>query len=197
MFNVDQHWRDTVQAYHIHFCVIFLLPISSSQLVNTRVKIGRMNLHNISIQMDQAYIQTDFQVSKKFTTNHEIRKFITVMTTALSLHHSCARWIQSTPFSQISVEPRFKLFSHLRQYITHVLFIQLFVSLSYTCQLHPLTTLFLFLSPKKYLPKIKDHQVLHYVIFSSHLPPRSWTKVTSSAPYFLFLQRKRSNFTII
>lgn len=160
--------------------------------MNSRVKIGRIYLTNISVQMDQVIVQTDFPLTKEFPTFQAIRQFITVISKTLFLHQSCAGWIQSTLFCLISIQTSFKLFSHLRQYITHGLFIHIYsqnplsiASLSYMCQLHPLITLFLFLSPKNYLPKTESHQALHYVIFSSHLPPNSWSNVLLQHPISL------------
>lgn len=194
MLKFDQRWRDTFQAYPADFLWFFFLRTSSSQLMNNRLKISRIFLTIISIQMDQTIAQTDVQLVMKLPTFQAIRKFSAVISIALFLHQSCVRWIQSTLFCLISVQPRFKLFSHLHQYITHGLFIQFYarnalsiVSLSYMHQLHPLNTLLLFLSPKKYLPKIKSHHALHYIICSSHLPPNTWRNVTPPTPYFLEL----------
>jgi hypothetical protein len=88
--------------------------------------------------MDQAIVKTDFQLDKKFPTFHAIRQFITVIMKALPLHQSYAKWLQVTLFSPISVPPRFKLYSHLRQYITHDLFIQVHVKTLYPSLISPL-----------------------------------------------------------
>lgn len=151
-------FRPTLQI----FLWLFFLRISSSHLVNNRVKLGRVYLTNIRIQMDQVIVQTDLQLVKEYSIFQTIWKFITVISIALFLHQSCARWIHSTLFSLISVQRRFKLLSHLRQYIRHGLFIQVYAqnplsttSLSYMCQLHSLITLFLHLSPKSICRRLK------------------------------------------